>query len=81
MPVCSGTVSGCGYNGQRKMLFLFVIIVDYAKQFKVHSSQFFADFDKLLRLLMSRSGNFCGDDNGRDTIDYTPCACTWGNYM
>ena len=38
-------VDGRGYDGQQKLL--FVMLVDRAKQFKAHSSQFFQQFQPI----------------------------------
>ena len=61
---------------------LFVMFVDHAKRLKPsHSSQFFADFNRLVMLTscsdayMLRSGDFYGDDNrqtDRKTDYFTP---------
>ena len=46
---------------------LFVMFVDCDKQFKAHSTQFFTDSDCLgvADAWMSRSGDFCGDNDNR----------------
>ena len=74
-----GTVDGCGYDGQQNDTICDVC--GPCQTIKTHSSQFFADFNRLVMLTscsdayMLRSGDFCGDDNrqtGRKTDYFTP---------
>ena len=67
----------------------FATLVVRTKGFEAYWSQFFADFDGFVVLTsrsdayISRSGDFCGDDDDRQTTDktdcFTPCACARGN--
>ena len=53
-----------------------VMVVDHAKQFEAHSSQFFTDFDWLV-MFTSCSGH--DDEDRRTDRSLYPCACAWSN--